>query len=128
VISVAPAVAAQGPRTDTLDAELDERTILTLTLVDSLPFLPPPLLSDWLPVVAALISELRSNIARETCKKRLWEVMTGGEMDIARSQTCVAWWGTRGGREMVLGGVSVLAHDVEMSGALGEAPMGLSKL
>lgn len=118
-----------GARTDTLDADLDERTVLTLTLIDSLPFLPLPMLEDWLPITADVLLRLSSALARQKCKARLWEVMTGGEMDVARSQVCVAWWGTRGGRETVLVGIDSGGKvEHEMSGALGVLPSVASKL
>lgn len=57
----------------------------------------------------------------QVCRQRLWEVLSNGEMDVDRSAFCVAWWSTRGGKEMVL---SEHSGDVEgpfMSGGPVEA-------
>ena len=37
------------------------------------------------------------------CKKRFWEILQNGEMDVDRAKTCVMWWTTRGGREQLMG-------------------------
>jgi hypothetical protein len=39
---------------------------------------------------------------KDLCTKRFWEVIESGEVDVERSAVCVAWWGTRGGRERVV--------------------------
>lgn len=93
------------------------------------------LLVEWLPLTASLVHALadetdgsvqgptpvrgRDQQGKETplaptaesCRERLWEVLSGGEMDVERSQLCVAWWTTRGGREMALFGRGSHADD-----------------
>ena len=93
---------------------MSEQAVLVLTLIDSLPFLPLDLLAEWLPIVAELIHVVADVRMREACKARLWDVFVSGEMDPERSQICVIWWGSRGGRELVLFGPGQM-----MSGALG---------
>ncbi|CAG8980650.1 hypothetical protein HYALB_00013061 [Hymenoscyphus albidus] len=83
---------------------LSEQAILLLTLLDALPNLPLGLLQEWLPLSANLLNAIADPAMREHCKKRFWELLESGEMDIERSSVCVAWWGSRGGREMVLFG------------------------
>lgn len=103
---------------DTQDSEppLSEQAVLLLTLLDALPNLAIPVLEEWLPLTADLLNAVRDGRMKEHCKARFWEVLESGEMDVERSAICVAWWSTKGGREMVLYG------DVKggpfMSGAL----------
>ena len=101
---------------------LSEQTVLTLTLLDALPFLPLDLLEEWLPISADLLYRIPDETMREECKKRLWDILISGEMDPDRSQICVTWWSTRGGREFVLYGPDPVALDdgngPYMSGAL----------
>ncbi|KAK3082321.1 hypothetical protein LTS18_004233 [Coniosporium uncinatum] len=97
---------------------LSEQAVLKLTLLDALPFLPLELLEEWLPICADLINTIGDVSAREACKRRFWEILAGGEMDAERSQICVAWWNTRGGRETVLFGREVGKEEYMMSGAL----------
>lgn len=99
----------------TVDAQqVSEQTVLVLTLLDSLPNLPLALLDEWLPLAAELVHVIPDQAMREMCKARFWEVIISGEMGPESSQVCVTWWGTRGGREMVLFGPQEM-----MSGALG---------
>lgn len=81
---------------------LSEQAVLMLTLLDALPFLDPQSLEEWLPLSADLLNHIEDYEMREFCKARFWEVLESGEMDVDRSAVCVAWWTTRGGREMVL--------------------------
>lgn len=112
------------PPTDAAETQqLSEQTVLVLTLLDSLPYLPLALLEEWLPLAAELVHVILDQRMREMCKARFWEVMISGEMDPERSQVCVMWWGTRGGREMVLFGPQAM-----MSGALGSENVVESKL
>lgn len=83
---------------------LSEQAILLLTLLDALPNLPLGLLEEWLPLSANLLNAIEDPGMREYCKARFWELLESGEMDVDRSSICVAWWGSRGGREMVLFG------------------------
>jgi len=109
-------------QTNELDADLDEQAILTLTLIDSLPFLPAPILGPWLTITANLLSRLESELTSRKSKERFWEVITSGGMDIERSQICVAWWSTRGGKELVLRGGNMKC---QTSGAPDSAPIKL---
>lgn len=100
---------------------IPQRTVLVLTLIDALPFLPIDQLEEWLPVVAQSLSMIKDTNQLHVCRQRFWNVLSDGEMDVDRAALCVAWWDTRGGRDMVLYGKD---HPVEgpfMSGALGEA-------
>ena len=110
------ALALQG--SDAPPPALSEQAVLTLTLLDALPFLPIPLLEEWLPLCAELLNQIEDSAMRETAKARYWEVLVSGEMDPERSATAVAWWGTQGGRDMVLFGREMAHEDMMMSGAL----------
>lgn len=99
---------------------LSERAILILALVDSLPYLPPPELVDWLPIVAQSLQSVQNDSMLQFCRHRLWEVMTNGEMDVDRAAVCAAWWGTRGGKQMVLEDSIASEKGPFMSGALDE--------
>ncbi|KAF2497571.1 hypothetical protein BU16DRAFT_482646, partial [Lophium mytilinum] len=94
---------------------LSEQAVLVLTLLDALPYLPVPLLEEWLPLCADLVNLIDDDAMREVVKGRFWEVLISGEMDPERSSAAVAWWGTRGGREAVLFGRE---SEHVMSGAL----------
>jgi hypothetical protein len=82
---------------------MSEQSSLVLTLIDSLPFLPLPLVEDWLTLTAQALDRIQDPILREPVKKRFWNVLVSGEMDVERAAIGVAWWGTKGGRELVLG-------------------------
>ena len=100
---------------------LSEQAVLMLALLDALPFLPPRSLEEWLPLAAELLNLIADHGMREVCKARFWEVLESGEMDVDRAAVCVAWWTTRGGRDMLLYGRRNV--DIEngpfMSGGLG---------
>ena len=83
---------------------LSDKSVLLLSAIDSLPYLPIPLLGDWLPISADLLHKIQDPLQKDICQRRLWEVMSNGEMDVERAALCVAWWGNRGGRELVLYG------------------------
>ena len=100
---------------------ISEQAVLILTLVDALPFLPVPELEEWLPIVTQSLHVLQNQRMLQICRQRLWEVLTNGEMDVDRSAVCVAWWSTRGGRQMVLNDHSGGFEGPFMSGGLGEA-------
>jgi hypothetical protein len=110
------ALALQG--SDAPPPALSEQAVLTLTLVDALPFLTIGLLDEWLPLCAQLLNTIHDREMREAVKARIWEVLVSGEMDAERSGVAVAWWTTRGGREMVLFGREGEGDEVLMSGAL----------
>lgn len=99
---------------------LSERTVLVLSLIDAMPFLPHDQLEDWLPVVAESISMTKDANQSHICQQRFWDVLSNGEMDVDRAALCVAWWNTRGGRDMVLFGGDDQAEGPYMSGALQE--------
>ncbi|KAG9232036.1 hypothetical protein BJ875DRAFT_97978 [Amylocarpus encephaloides] len=114
-----PAVAIKSEAdAQTLNSPpLSEQAILLLTLLDALPHLPLDILEQWLPLSADLLNAIQDAGMREHCKTRLWDLLEGGEMDVDRSAICVAWWGSRGGREMVLYGKR--EEGPFMSGGLG---------
>jgi len=105
-----------------LDAtpQLSEQAVLVLTLIDVLPAIALDLLEECLPLTADLINHLQDQQMREQCRQHLWETMTNGSMDSERSQTCVAWWTTQGGRETVTYGYQNQGVAM-MSGALPDA-------
>lgn len=98
------------------DGPYSHQSSLTLALVDSLPFLPLPLVEEWLTIAAQALNEIEDPVLREPVRKRLLEILVSGEMDVERAAIGVAWWGTHGGREMVY---SRQAQAAMMSGALG---------
>jgi hypothetical protein len=110
------ALALQG--SDAPPPPLSEQAVLALTLIDSLPFLTIPLLEEWLPLCADLLNSIDDATMREAVKARYWEVLISGEMDAERSGIAVAWWTTRGGREIVLYGHETDRGEMMMSGAL----------
>lgn len=99
-----PQATTQGRMAPDTQIPLSEQAVLTLTLLDALPFLPIDLLEEWLPISADLVHRISDETMREECKKRLWDILISGEMDPDRSNVCVAWWSTHGGREFVLYG------------------------
>lgn len=109
-------LALQG--SDAPPPPLSEQAVLTLTLLDALPFLPIFLLEEWMPLCAELLNQIDDSAMREAVKARFWEVLVSGEMDPERSGSAVAWWGTRGGRDMVLYGREMEQQEHMMSGAL----------
>ena len=97
-----------------------EQSVLVLTLIDALPFLPIDQLEDWLPIVAESLSMIKDADQLHMCRQRFWDVLSNGEMDVARAALSVAWWVTRGGRDMVLFDRNNQAEGPFMSGALEE--------
>jgi hypothetical protein len=100
---------------------VSEQAVLILTLIDALPFLPIPQLEGWLPIVAQSLQNVQDKQMLQVCRQRLWEVLSDGEMDVDRSAICVAWWSTRGGKEMVLSEHGGCDEGAFMSGGLVEA-------
>jgi hypothetical protein len=100
---------------------LSEQAVLMLAMLDALPFLPSRSLGEWLPLAAELLNLIDDNGMRDVCKARFWEVLESGEMDVDRAAVCVAWWTTRGGRDVLLyGGRNVeIEKGPFMSGGLG---------
>ncbi|KAE8383350.1 hypothetical protein BDV26DRAFT_137638 [Aspergillus bertholletiae] len=113
---------------------LSEQAALTLSLIDGLSFLRVEDLEEWLPLAAQLINTIRESEMRTACVERFWEALSSGEMDVERACYCVAWWSTKGGRELVLFGNDPGVTESEpqgpyMSGAVGSvAPERESKL
>ncbi len=99
---------------------LSEQAALELALIDALAFLPMDQLEEWLSLVAESLTCVEDPSQRQTCKQRLWDTLSNGEMDVNRAALCVEWWGTRGGRQMVLYGSSKEKEGPFMSGALVE--------
>jgi len=91
-----------------------EKSVVLFSMIDSLSFLPVTLLEDWLFLTAEALQTLTDTVQRSECQGRLWEVLSSGEMDVERAALCVAWWTSRGGKELVLYGQDAM----EMSGAL----------
>ncbi|GAB1320656.1 hypothetical protein MFIFM68171_10866 [Madurella fahalii] len=83
---------------------LSEQSTLVLTLIDSLPFLQLGIFEEWMTLAAAAVNEIEDRRLREVAKRRFWDVLVSGEMDVERAAIGVAWWGTKGGREAVLYG------------------------
>jgi len=92
--------------TETKEDPMSEQSTLVLTLIDSLPFLHLHIFEDWLTLAALAVNEIADTRMRETTKRRFWDVLVSGEMDVERAAIGVAWWGTKGGREAVLYGGS----------------------
>lgn len=111
---------APAPGADQQPA-ISEQAVLILTLIDALPFLPISQLEGWLPIVAKALHDVQDKQMLQVCRQRLWEVLSNGEMDIDRSAICVAWWSTRGGKEMVLSELSGRDAGPFMSGGLVES-------
>ena len=111
---------AKSMPTDVEQLSLSEGAVLVLTLIDALPCLPLDQLEDWLPVVAESLRIIKDVNQSHICRQRFWDVLSNGEMDVNRAALCVAWWGTRGGRDMVLFGRDHQAEGPFMSGALEE--------
>ncbi|KAH9898932.1 hypothetical protein F4778DRAFT_741621 [Xylariomycetidae sp. FL2044] len=102
---------------------LSEQATLVLALIDALPYLPLPVVEDWLARAADAANRIRDPGMRETARRRLWDVLASGEMDVERAAVGVSWWGTGGGREMVSGhgkgeGEEGEGMSMMMSGAL----------
>ncbi|KAF1847517.1 uncharacterized protein K460DRAFT_279509 [Cucurbitaria berberidis CBS 394.84] len=110
-------LALQG--SDAPPPALSEQAVLALTLIDALPYLPIPLLEEWMPLTAELLNHINDHSMRESVKARYWEVLVNGEMDAERSGVAVLWWTTKGGRELVLFGRESVDEQIGMmSGAL----------
>ncbi|KYK60132.1 peroxisomal membrane protein Pex17 [Drechmeria coniospora] len=98
------------------EVPMSVQSSLVMALVDSLPFLPLPLVEEWLTVTAQTMNGIADPRLRAPVKSRFWDVLVNGEMDVERSTMGVAWWGTKGGRELVLSGER--REEPMMSGAL----------
>lgn len=116
-------LASRQPAGQALQPHVSEQTTLILALIDALPFLPLQIVDEWLSRTAEAMNTMADAGMREVARKRFWEVLVSGEMDVERAAIGVSWWGTGGGREMVLMNASRPQErkDEEylMSGALG---------
>ncbi|KAF8455413.1 hypothetical protein BGX38DRAFT_1168767 [Terfezia claveryi] len=84
-------------------APYTEKEIYILALIDSLPFLLPETLSGWLTPVAELVAKDVKDVAgKGRLRRRFWEVLTDGELDVDRAEVGVRWW-SEVGRELVEG-------------------------
>lgn len=117
-----PASPAEGEAPD-MSPPLSEQANLILAIVDTLPSLPLELLDEWLPLSSDLLNGINDDAMRGYCKDHFWQILVGGEMNPDRSQLCVAWWTTGGGRDKILFGYEISGDKqvTEMSGALGDA-------
>ncbi|KAI6092587.1 hypothetical protein F4821DRAFT_224424 [Hypoxylon rubiginosum] len=100
---------------------ISEQTALILTLLDALPYIPLHALEEWLARAAETMNAVADPAMRQVVRQRFWDVLAA-EMDVERAALCVAWWGTAGGREMVVLGRPRPVDDPTaflMSGALG---------
>ncbi|KAI1337925.1 peroxin 8 [Xylariaceae sp. FL0016] len=117
-----PSANTSGVITAVSEPAVSEQTTLTLSLIDALPYLPLQLLEPWLVRAAATMNAIADAAMREVARRRFWDVLVSGEMDVERAAVAVGWWGTRGGREMVLLGSEAGQDrgDFLMSGGLGD--------
>ncbi|KAI0874792.1 hypothetical protein GGS24DRAFT_458165 [Hypoxylon argillaceum] len=113
----AAAAAAPDALQPALAEPVSEQTALVLALVDALPHLPAHLLDEWLSRAVDASAAIPDPRMRDAARRRLWEVLASGELDVDRAVAGVAWWGTRGGRDMLGGGGDGAAEPM-MSGAL----------
>ena len=103
------------------DSTLSEKSVLALTLIDALPYLPIDQLEDWLPIVAKSLTDFQDVHQSHTCIERFWQALSTGEMDVERASLCISWWGTEGGRGMLLIGRDRQQDGPLMSGGLQES-------
>lgn len=96
--------SAEAASEESEPERLSSQSALVLTLIDALPFLPLPLLEEWLAVAANAMNQIADPRLRKPVKERFWNILVNGEMDVERSAVGVAWWGSKGGRELVLFG------------------------
>jgi hypothetical protein len=113
-----PDAAAAGNQDD---GPVSEQSTLVMTLIDSLPYLPLHMVEDWMTWTAESLNEIPDRATREVAKRRYVQILGSGEMDVDRAAIGVAWWGSKGGREMVLFGAPGGTSDQQqfmMSGAI----------
>lgn len=106
---------------NTDSSRLSEQAVWILGLIDSLCFLPLPVLREWLPLTADKIQSIPDESMKNVCLERFWEALSSGEMDVERAAFCVAWWTTQGGRDRTLLSDTSVGETEQylMSGALG---------
>lgn len=110
--------AAIGSQSTIQETPLSKQAVLIMAMIDSLRFLHPALLEEWLSLIASVVVQIEDTEMRIACQNRFWEAMSSGEMDVERAALCVCWWGSRGGREQILHSDKGLEIDHVMSGAL----------
>ncbi|KAM7202319.1 putative PEX8 peroxisomal biogenesis factor 8 [Naviculisporaceae sp. PSN 640] len=103
-VPIPPTGADVSSPSGTTPELLSEQCTLVLTLIDSLPFLNLQIFEEWLTQTALAVNEIGDIVMREPAKRRFWDVLSSGEMDVERAAIGVSWWGARGGRELVLFG------------------------
>ncbi|KXJ94756.1 peroxisomal membrane protein Pex17 [Microdochium bolleyi] len=98
--------APDSDTTQTPDAPppQSEQSTLILSMIDALPYLPLPIVEEWLHRAGEAMNLVEDSTLREVCRRRFWDVLVSGEMDVERAAVGVTWWGTKGGRELVLFG------------------------
>ncbi|KAK3380202.1 hypothetical protein B0T24DRAFT_186211 [Lasiosphaeria ovina] len=105
IASGLPLPPAQDAQSQSVTQEpTSEQSTLVLTLIDSLPFLHLTIFEDWMTLAALALEEIEDSAMRDVAKRRFWQILVSGEMDVERAAIGVAWWGTKGGREAVLYG------------------------
>ncbi|EGX93657.1 peroxisomal membrane protein Pex17 [Cordyceps militaris CM01] len=117
-LPLAPDETAQAASAESGETLQSAQSALVLALIDALPFLPLPLVEEWMTVAAQTLNEIVDPRVRRPVMERFWDILINGEMDVERSAIGVAWWGTKGGRELVLSGEARPAELPMMSGAL----------
>lgn len=80
---------------------LNEKEVLVVALVKSLPILEVGVMRSWLWDIAELVRSLEGP-GREKVRERFWETLAG-EMDVERAEVGVRWWVEEGGRAFVFG-------------------------
>ncbi|KAI0455424.1 hypothetical protein F5B21DRAFT_523662 [Xylaria acuta] len=121
-----PDTLSSGPPQQQLAESVSEQTALVLALVDALPYLPVHLVDEWLPRAAGASGAIPDPRMRDVARRRLWELLADGELDVDRAVAGVTWWGTRGGRDMMISGNG--GGDFMMSGALVQGEKESSRL
>ncbi|TGJ87688.1 hypothetical protein E0Z10_g1055 [Xylaria hypoxylon] len=106
---------------------ISEQTALVLALTDALPYLPVHLIDEWLSRAAEASNAILDPRMRDVARRRLWEVLANGELDVDRAIAGVRWWGTQGGRDMI-NGTGNDQMDFMMSGALVQSEKESSRL
>ncbi|KAH6606790.1 hypothetical protein Trco_005943 [Trichoderma cornu-damae] len=119
-------VASSEDSTQQPPEPCSEQSSLTMALIDTLPFLPLPLVEEWLTITAQTLNTIEDPRLRAPVKKRFWDILVNGEMDVERAAIGVAWWGNQGGRELVLSRPAT--EPAMMSGAIVSSDRMSSKL
>ncbi|EEQ31589.1 peroxin 8 [Microsporum canis CBS 113480] len=102
----APTTPLLPPATDSTpnpaSEDLSEQGVLTMSIIDGLPFLRVELLEDWLDLTVDIINRIPDKDMRRKCQEKFWDTLSNGDMDVERANFCVTWWSTRSGRDMLL--------------------------